>query len=198
MHALARMPRHEHSTCDCCLQMHARQLATHAYCACLSSRPGAVSKLDCQRGLWLAYKQALMRNAACSSSRQPLLAAHLSRGCRLYLRNERQTLKRLPKTQAVLFTIRTYTKHLRDIAGRPELCSRLTNALTVTPDEFVSPLRLKSIVCHLPIYIYAVSSADHALDSNKTGPDIWCMHRHCSACDQKLFAMRAVCMHVCI
>lgn len=142
MHALARMPRHEHSTCDCCLQMHARQLATHAYCACLSSRPGAVSKLDCQRGLWLAYKQALMRNAACSSSRQPLLAAHLSRGCRLYLRNERQTLKRLPKTQAVLFTIRTYTKHLRDIAGRPELCSRLTNALTVTPDEFVSPLRL--------------------------------------------------------
>ncbi|KAK9807447.1 hypothetical protein WJX73_008098 [Symbiochloris irregularis] len=56
----------------------------------------------------------------------------------LYLRNERQTLSRLPKTRAVLFTIRTYTRHLREIADRPDLCSRLANALTVTPKDFVN------------------------------------------------------------
>ena len=59
---------------------------------------------------------------------------------RLYLRNERQTFKRLPKTGAVLFTIRTYVRHLREIADRPELCARLGNALSEMPDDFVSSL----------------------------------------------------------
>lgn len=58
--------------------------------------------------------------------------------CRLYLRNERQTLRRLPRTGAVLFTIRTYTRHLREIADRPDLCARLQNSLFVTPNDFVS------------------------------------------------------------
>jgi len=42
-------------------------------------------------------------------------------GDRLFTRCERETFIRLPRTQAVLFTIRTLVKPLRVFQGRPEL-----------------------------------------------------------------------------
>ena len=42
-----------------------------------------------------------------------------SAGQRLHLRVERQTLSRLPRTGAVLFTIRTHMKRLDHFEGRP-------------------------------------------------------------------------------
>ena len=41
-------------------------------------------------------------------------------GQRLHLRVERQTLSRLPRTGAVLFTIRTHMKRLDHFEGRPD------------------------------------------------------------------------------
>ena len=43
---------------------------------------------------------------------------------RLFLRCERQTLTRLPKTGGVLFTIRTYNRTLRQVLARASRTSR--------------------------------------------------------------------------
>jgi hypothetical protein len=56
------------------------------------------------------------------------VARHLSQdpvtvdnaGERLHLRVERQTLSRLPRSNAVLFTIRTYMNRLDTFQGRPD------------------------------------------------------------------------------
>ena len=45
-------------------------------------------------------------------------------GQRLHLRVERQTLSRLPRTGAVLFTIRTHMKRLDHFEGRPDAVRR--------------------------------------------------------------------------
>lgn len=54
-------------------------------------------------------------------------------GDRLFLRVERETLRRFPRTQCVLFTIRTYVRPLRHLAGRPEDAARLAAALQALP-----------------------------------------------------------------
>ena len=62
---------------------------------------------------------------------------------RLFLRCERQTLTRLPKTGGVLFTIRTYSRTLRDVLVRPDgrdLAGRLAAASAALPDVTVSLL----------------------------------------------------------
>ncbi|HSK38262.1 MAG TPA: DUF3445 domain-containing protein [Arenibaculum sp.] len=59
----------------------------------------------------------------------------LDAGGRLFLRVERQTLSRLPRTGAVLFTIRTYIRPLGDLAGRPADAARFAATLRGLPDE---------------------------------------------------------------
>ncbi|MCF4167467.1 DUF3445 domain-containing protein [Zavarzinia compransoris] len=59
-------------------------------------------------------------------------------GTRLYLRSERQTLRRLPVTGAVLFTIRTYQCPLATIAADPEAASLLAGQLATMPAETVA------------------------------------------------------------
>lgn len=54
---------------------------------------------------------------------------------RLFLRVERETLRRFPQTRAVLFTIRTYIRPLRHLVERPEDASRLAEALSNLPDD---------------------------------------------------------------
>ena len=66
--------------------------------------------------------------------------------CRLYLRCERQTLSRLERTNAVLFTIRTYTRPLSELADRPAVCKRLAGALRNTDDAFVRPLCFRAVL----------------------------------------------------
>jgi hypothetical protein len=56
-------------------------------------------------------------------------------GDRLFLRVERETLRRFPITDAVLFTIRTYIRPLTHLASRPEDAARLADALANLPDD---------------------------------------------------------------
>jgi hypothetical protein len=58
-----------------------------------------------------------------------------STGERLFLRVERETLRRFPSTGTVLFTIRTYIRPLSHLATRPEDAARLADALANLPDD---------------------------------------------------------------
>lgn len=53
----------------------------------------------------------------------------------LTLRVERQTLRRLPETSGVLFTIRTYRRRLDDVAGDPAAARDLAAALRTCSPE---------------------------------------------------------------
>jgi hypothetical protein len=63
-------------------------------------------------------------------------------GSRIFLRVERQTLRRLPRTGAVLFTIRTYQRTVGGLTDRPGEPARLAAAIRALPDETA---RYKSI-----------------------------------------------------
>ena len=54
-------------------------------------------------------------------------------GERLWLRMERQTLRRLPRTADVLFTIRIHVCPLHDLATRPERAAALAAAIRALP-----------------------------------------------------------------
>lgn len=56
-------------------------------------------------------------------------------GARLFVRVERQTLRRLPASDAVLFSIRVHNYPLPAIAARPEIAARLAAAVRALPDE---------------------------------------------------------------
>lgn len=56
-------------------------------------------------------------------------------GSRLYTRCERETLVRLPRSGAILFTIRTYIKPLTVFESRPELAKELVRAMQTLPDS---------------------------------------------------------------
>lgn len=57
-------------------------------------------------------------------------------GDRLWLRSERQTLRRLADDRpAVLFTIRIHVRPLADLAARPEAAARLAETLATMPDD---------------------------------------------------------------
>lgn len=54
----------------------------------------------------------------------------------VHYRSERQTLTKLPKTDAILFTIRTYLHPLCEIkAEGPEVCERLIGAINGFPED---------------------------------------------------------------
>jgi hypothetical protein len=58
-----------------------------------------------------------------------------STGDRLFLRVERETLRRFPRTDCVLFTIRTYIRPLSHLVERPQDAARLAEALSQLPDD---------------------------------------------------------------
>lgn len=62
---------------------------------------------------------------------------------RLYLRCERQTLRRLSKSGAVLFTIRVYVDPLAALAGRPDLAADLHAA--IQDDEWAAAVKLREV-----------------------------------------------------
>ena len=59
-------------------------------------------------------------------------------GEKLWLRVERQTLRRLPHSGAVLFTIRTHLTQLRDAIGDAKIAQDLTVAIRTMPDDVAS------------------------------------------------------------
>ena len=56
-------------------------------------------------------------------------------GDRLFLRVERETIRRFPRTNCVLFTIRTYVRPLSHLVDRPNDAHRLADALANLPDD---------------------------------------------------------------
>ncbi len=56
----------------------------------------------------------------------------------LWLRSERQTLRRLAQTDAVLFTIRVQQTPLRALARRPDVARRLADRLAAQPVELTA------------------------------------------------------------
>ncbi|MFS8586440.1 MAG: DUF3445 domain-containing protein [Acidimicrobiia bacterium] len=66
----------------------------------------------------------------------PLTAADA--GDRLWLRSEYQTLRRLPRSGAIVFTIRTQQAPLRVVAARPDLRARMAEAVRSWSDELVA------------------------------------------------------------
>lgn len=59
-------------------------------------------------------------------------------GEKLWLRMERQTLRRLPRTEDILFTIRVHVKPLAQLATHPERAAQLAGAVRALPQ----PMRL--------------------------------------------------------
>lgn len=56
-------------------------------------------------------------------------------GSRLFTRCERETLMKLPKSGAVLFTIRTYVRPLTVFQNRPRLAQQMVRALETLPES---------------------------------------------------------------
>ena len=56
-------------------------------------------------------------------------------GERLFIRCERQTLRRLPGTGWILFTIKTYVDPVSALQGRPDAARGLASALRELPDS---------------------------------------------------------------
>lgn len=80
---------------------------------------------------------------ACAELHLPEPPAALSRGGSavpegLWLRSERQTLRRLPDTGAVLFTIRTQQVPFTVLAERPEIAGSVAAAMRSWPPELVT------------------------------------------------------------
>lgn len=53
----------------------------------------------------------------------------------IQLRTERQTLRRLPKSGAIIFTIRTYLTPIVELGKEPGIPGRLASALRSWPDD---------------------------------------------------------------
>jgi hypothetical protein len=53
----------------------------------------------------------------------------------LFLRVERETLRRMPVTGAVLFTIRTYVTPIPDVAADSDVAQRLADSVDALPDD---------------------------------------------------------------
>ena len=53
-------------------------------------------------------------------------------GRQVYFRTERQTLRRLPRTGCILFTIRTYLSPITELATEPGVPGRLAEAIRVS------------------------------------------------------------------
>jgi hypothetical protein len=57
----------------------------------------------------------------------------------MYLRVERQTLRRLPKSDTILFTIKTYTTKIEDVCrNEPDTAKRLAGAIRNWPPEMIA------------------------------------------------------------
>ncbi|CAM6093039.1 unnamed protein product [Calypogeia fissa] len=71
-------------------------------------------------------------------------------GTRLFTRCERETLMRLPRTGAILFTIRTYIKPLSVFEPRPALAAKMVQGLRAFPEP-ISKYKTMASYYHLAL-----------------------------------------------
>jgi hypothetical protein len=69
----------------------------------------------------------------------------MNAGARLYLRVERQTLRRLPDSDAILFGIRVHRYRLDRVITTPALAARLAEAVRALPDPIVHYKSLRTV-----------------------------------------------------
>lgn len=82
----------------------------------------------------------------------------------LHLRVERETLRRLPATDVVVFTIRTYITPLVDLVVEPDDARRLAEALRQLPDDVAGYKGLRGW------RLAAATWLDEAVDNALAGP----------------------------
>lgn len=95
-----------------------------------------MAALDVARPVWRANWSIVGRDALHQpSGSKPVLGLRAEdAGERLYLRVERQTLRRLPVTRAVLFTIRTHVRRLAEIATPPVALALAARLREIDPE----------------------------------------------------------------
>lgn len=85
---------------------------------------GFEDKKDFERAAHIREeKEVVFENVADRQSTEPLDPTMV------FLRTERQTLRRLPKTGAIVFTIRVYQTRVTDLAGEPGVPGRLASSI---------------------------------------------------------------------
>jgi dimethylamine monooxygenase subunit A len=72
----------------------------------------------------------------------------------LWLRSERQTLRRLPESGAVVFTIRTQQVQIAALEHRPAVAAALADRLRAQPDDIA---RYAGYTAHVPALIHRLS-----------------------------------------
>jgi len=91
-------------------------------------------------------------------------------GDRLFLRVERETLRKFPTTGAVLFTIRTYIRPLSHLVDRPDDASRLAEALAALPADVADYKRVVELSESARHWLTSVSSS-HVLGGSNDAPE---------------------------
>ena len=76
----------------------------------------------------------------------------------LWLRSERQTLRALPRSKAVLFTIRVQQTPFASLAERPDVAAALARRLRAQPDALVAMNGLEGRLTPVVSWLEAVSS----------------------------------------
>jgi len=76
-------------------------------------------------------------------------------GARCLLRTERQTLSRLPRTRAVLFTVHTYQAPIMDEVQDREHVELMLMALQTAPDAMMRYKNIQPFYQHLIDYLQA-------------------------------------------
>jgi hypothetical protein len=84
-------------------------------------------------------------------------------GSRIWLRVERQTLRRLPQSGAIAFGIRIHQQPLGDLAPEPAVLSRLAAAVDAMPEPTFEYKGLRFFAASLHAWI------DTALDQHHGG-----------------------------
>jgi dimethylamine monooxygenase subunit A len=80
-------------------------------------------------------------------------------GEKLWLRVERQTLRKISKTGAILFTIRIHLRKLQEIAVIEGVAKRLASALKVLPSEMQAYKRTHEFSDAIQIYLNKISTS---------------------------------------
>ena len=86
---------------------------------------------------WSLYDNSILRHDGAGKpseiTQNPITSGNA--GERLWLRVERQSLRKLKKTGAILFTIRIHLRQLKHIVGFDGIARRLSKALLALPPE---------------------------------------------------------------
>ncbi|VDC06240.1 unnamed protein product [Peniophora sp. CBMAI 1063] len=119
---------------------------------------------DAEKPQATTTKQQKCKAGADNETPSPVLPITVDR---IRLRSERQTLRRLPRTGAIVFTVRTYKTPLEQLAREPGMAARLAAALQGVkegaPETYSRMLSMKGLEKVLLDYLDARATLEGAL-----------------------------------